>query len=83
MKKYTFIMTPWSVRNKEYLKDVFNQTLAYSAWGVSLKDALQQLYKSLEFDKYIHTNSTVWVYWKSYFNGKLFSIPEYEDVDIQ
>lgn len=83
MRTYTFILTPWSVSNNEFICDILEQTLEHSIVGVSFKDALRQLYKSIEFDEYIHINSTVWVYWKSYFNEKLFYVPDFEDVDIQ
>ena len=83
MHKYSFILAPWSVDNRWFVSDVLDQTLELSFHSTSFKDALQQLYKSFAFDKYIHANATVWVYWKSNFNGKLFSIPAYEDVDIQ
>ena len=83
MKKYNFIPTPWSMQDHGHISDIFYQTLDLSVLGTSFKDALRQLYKSLEFDKYIHVNTTVWVYWKSHFNENLSPIPEYEDIDIQ
>ena len=83
MHTYQFTLTPWSVKYQESVCDVLEQTLKFSIPGTSFKNALRKLYKSIEFDKYIHANTTVWVYWKSHFNGKLYPIPEYEDVDIQ
>ena len=83
MSNYRFTLAPWSIDNSRFVSDALVQTLELSFHGTSFKDALQQLYKSFAFDKYIHANATVWVYWKSNFNGKLFSVPAYEDVDIQ
>ena len=83
MHKYIFILAPWSMRGHGHINDIFYQTLELSVLGTSFKYTLRKLYKSLEFDEYIHTNNTVWLYWKSCFNGKLYLIPDYEDVDIQ
>lgn len=83
MRYYKFQLVPWSVKNGCCVDNVLDQTLVLSFLGTSFKDALQQLYKSLEFDKYIHANTTVWVYWKSCYNGKLYSIPQYNDIKIQ
>jgi hypothetical protein len=83
MRKYNFLLTPWTIQDHGSVNDIFYQTFELPVLGMSFKDALRQLYKSHEFDKYIHINTTVWVYWKSCFNGKLYLIPDYEDVDIQ
>ena len=83
MTTYSFILMPWTAENRWAVNDALNYTLELSVLGTSFKDALRQLYKALEFDKYIHAYNTVWVYWKSRINGKLFLVPAYEDVDIQ
>ena len=83
MKYYSFVIAPWSIKNHRHITDVFNQTLEFFICETSFKNALSHLYKSLEFDKYIHANTTVWIYWRTHFNGKLYLVPEFEDVDIQ
>jgi len=82
MTQYTFLITPWPVANRWNLCDPLKQTLELTLPGISFKGALQYLLKSLEFDKYFRFHTSVCVYGKSD-NGKLYSIPQYEDIELQ
>lgn len=82
MKQYNFLITPWPVANRWNLSDPLNQTLDVTIQGFPFKEALQYLLKSLEFDMYSRFHTSVCVYWKSD-NGKLYSIPQYEDIELQ
>ena len=81
MQNYSFVIAPWTLEKDDFRSDILNQTLELSISGSSYKNALQKLYYSYEFDEYIHTHTTVYVYYKSHISQRIFLVPKYEDID--
>ena len=79
---FYFIATPVSLESGKYLFDPLDKTREFAVQGASMKNALQNFVKSSFFDKCMQTWNTTWIYEKSHKDGKIYSIPLYDYIEI-
>ena len=83
MEKYILVASATQIEGDEHFVNPIDCKLRSQVYGSSLQDAIQRFIKSKEYDEYIHVWKSVWVYEQSCFDGKIYPVPQYYDLDPQ